>query len=63
MVTNTKVETTKESKESKLETYFANNKFFQTNDVNGKKAFFCLGLYTRSVMGCLEKRRGDWCRK
>jgi hypothetical protein len=52
---NTKPETTKESKESKLEQYFANNKFFQTNDVNGKKAFFCLGLYTRSVMGCLER--------
>jgi hypothetical protein len=53
---NTKVETTKESKESKLEEYFTNNKFFQTGDVNGKRAFFALGLYTRQIMECQERQ-------
>ena len=41
---------------SKLETYFASQKFFTTGDVAGKKAFFCLGQYTRQVMGCMEKQ-------
>jgi hypothetical protein len=50
-MTNAKLETT----ESKLEQYFTTQKFFQTGDQNGKKAFFALGLYTRSVMDCLEK--------
>jgi hypothetical protein len=49
---NTKTETN----ESKLEEYFASQKFFATGDVAGKKAFFCLGQYTRQVMGCMEKQ-------
>ena len=51
MVTNSKSETI----ESKLNVYFESHKFFQSGDINGKKSFFCLGLYTRSIMACLEK--------
>jgi hypothetical protein len=44
-------------KQSKLEQYFEqNSKFFGSGDLNGKKAFFCLGQYTRKVMECEEKR-------
>lgn len=50
-MTNAKLETTTESK---LEQYFTTQKFFQTNDTEGKKACFCLGQYTRQVMQCLE---------
>jgi hypothetical protein len=56
MVTNSKPETTKESNESKLEQYFLTNKFFQSGDVNGKKAYFTLGMYTRQIMECQEKQ-------
>ncbi len=50
---NTKAEVEK----SKLDQYFdANAKFFGSGDSNGKKAFFCLGQYTRRVMECEEKR-------
>lgn len=43
--------------QNKLEQYFeANAKFFGSNDVNGKKAFFCLGQYTKRVMTCMEKQ-------
>jgi hypothetical protein len=50
---STKVETA----QNKLEQYFeANAKFFGSNDINGKKAFFCLGQYTRRVMESEEKR-------
>ncbi|MFZ2497840.1 hypothetical protein [Methanosarcina sp.] len=43
--------------QNKLEQYFeANAKFFGSNDVNGKKAFFCLGQYTKRVMEAEEKR-------
>jgi hypothetical protein len=44
-----------ETQESKLEQYFESQRFFQSGDINGKKAFFCLGVYTRSIMACLEK--------
>jgi hypothetical protein len=49
---NTKTETY----ESKLEEYFSTQKFFATGDSAGKKAFFCLGQYTRKVMGCMERQ-------
>jgi hypothetical protein len=42
VVTNSKSETL----ESKLEIYFESQKFFQNGDTSGKKAFFCLGVYT-----------------
>ena len=45
-----------EAHESTLETYFGSQKFFTTGDIAGKKAFFCLGQYTRQVMGCMEKQ-------
>ena len=48
------------SKQSKLEQYFEqNSKFFGSGDVNGKKAFFCLGQYTRRVMEAQEKSVAD----
>lgn len=52
MVTNSKSETL----ENKLEIYFESQKFFQNGDISGKKAYFCLGVYTRSIMACLEKQ-------
>lgn len=49
---STKVEVEK----SKTEQYFEEQaKFFGQGDSNGKKAFFCLGQYTRRVMECMEK--------
>jgi hypothetical protein len=46
--------------QSKLDEYFEqNSKFFGSNDSNGKKAFFCLGQYTRRVMECEEKRLAE----
>lgn len=52
-----KVEAQQNNKQSKLEAYFeANTKFFGTGDINGKRAFFCLGQYTRRVMESEEKR-------
>lgn len=45
-----------ETIETKLESYFESQKFFGNGDISGKKAFFALGLYCRSVMGCLEKQ-------
>jgi hypothetical protein len=52
---NGKVE--QNSKQSKLEAYFEQNaKFFGSGDVNGKKAFFCLGQYCRRVMESQEKK-------
>jgi hypothetical protein len=50
-MTNTKHETI----EKTIEQYFESQKFFGSGDVNGKKAFFALGVYCRRVMGCLEK--------
>jgi hypothetical protein len=32
-----------------------NSKFFGAGDTNGKRAFFCLGMYTRRTMESLEK--------
>jgi hypothetical protein len=35
--------------------YFEQNaKFFGSGDINGKKAFFALGQYTKKVMDCKE---------
>ncbi len=46
--------------QSKLDEYFEqNSKFFGSGDTNGKKAFFCLGQYTRRVMECEEKRLAE----
>ncbi|HOW13493.1 hypothetical protein [Methanosarcina sp.] len=54
---NGKVEAQQNSKQTKLEAYFEqNSKFFGSNDSNGKKAFFCLGQYTRRVMEAEEKK-------
>ncbi len=45
------------SKQSKLEQYFEqNSKFFNSGDVNGKRAFFCLGQYCRRVTEAEEKQ-------
>lgn len=59
MVQNNKTEAAQNGKaqSSKLEQYFENNaKFFGSGDINGKRAFFCLGQYTRRVMESEEKR-------
>lgn len=49
--------TAKAEQQSKLEQYFTeSNKFFGQGDINGKRAFFCLGMYTRRVMEAEEKR-------
>lgn len=54
---NNKAEQNGKAQNSKLEQYFEQNaKFFESNDSNGKKAFFCLGQYTRRVMEAEEKR-------
>jgi hypothetical protein len=46
-----------DKKEGTVEEYFEQNKkFFGIGDVNGKKAFFMLGNYTRKVMECQEKK-------
>lgn len=45
------------AQQTKLEAYFeANAKFFGSGDQMGKRAFFCLGQYTRKVMEAEEKR-------
>jgi hypothetical protein len=37
--------------EDKMAEYFTQNtKFFDNGDVNGKKAFFTLGMYTRRIL-------------
>lgn len=36
-----------------------NSKFFGSGDVNGKKAFFALGQYTKKVMDCASKQQPD----
>lgn len=42
---------------SKVEQYFAaNEKFFNTGDINAKKAFFMLGQYCRKVSEIEEKQ-------
>jgi hypothetical protein len=52
MANNTKSVTT----EDKLNEFFAaNEKFFNNGDLNGKRAFFALGMYTRRVLETLEK--------
>lgn len=50
-----KAETT--TQQSKVDEYFQQNeKFFNTGDVNAKKAFFMLGQYYRKVAECEEKQ-------
>lgn len=58
---NTKAEVEKSTKveveKSKVDEYFAaNEKFFNTGDVNAKKAFFVLGQYCRKVSEIEEKQ-------
>jgi hypothetical protein len=54
MANSTKSGTT--TVEEKMKEYFTENeKFFNAGDINGKKAFFTLGMYTRRVMESLEK--------
>ena len=51
------VQKSEATQQSKLEQYFEQNaKFFGSGDVAGKRAFFCLGQYTRRVMESEEKR-------
>lgn len=38
------------------EYFVQNDKFFGTGDMNGKRAFFALGQYTKKVMDCVEKQ-------
>jgi hypothetical protein len=46
----------KTEQQNKIEQYFEqNSKFFGSGDINGKRAFFCLGQYTRRVMEAEEK--------
>ncbi len=43
--------------QNKVDEYFQQNeKFFNTGDVNAKKAFFMLGQYYRKVAECKEKQ-------
>jgi hypothetical protein len=52
-----KMTNTNDKKLGTAEEYFLeNSKFFGVGDVNGKKAFFMLGNYTRKVMECQEKQ-------
>jgi hypothetical protein len=52
----TKTENKTENIDSILEACFAQNeKFFNNGDLNGKRAFFTLGMYTRRVVEALEK--------
>lgn len=44
-----------EQKFKTAEEYFTQTKFFESGDVNAKKAFFLLGQYTKRVMECNEK--------
>ncbi|HOW14981.1 hypothetical protein [Methanosarcina sp.] len=58
---NTKAEVEKSTKveveKSKVDEYFAaNEKFFNTGDVNAKRAFFMLGQYCRKVSEIEEKQ-------
>jgi hypothetical protein len=48
---------TKSGNGNVIEQYFEgqNEKFFAVGDMNGKKAFFCLGMYCRRVIEGLEK--------
>lgn len=43
--------------ESKMNEYFIQNeKFFNDGDIDGKKAFFALGMYCRRIVESLEKQ-------
>lgn len=45
------------NKISNADEYFEqNSKFFGSGDVNGKRAFFALGQYTKKVMDCTSKQ-------
>ena len=54
MASNTKVGTTVEDKMNEF--FTQNQKFFAAGDINGKRAFFTLGMYTRRVMESFEKQ-------
>ena len=55
--TSTKVET---AIQSKIDEYLQQNeKFFNTGDVNAKKAFFMLGQYCKKVAECEEKKMAE----
>ncbi len=57
----TKIETTQNNKEqSKVDEYFANQKFFnEGSDTSAKRAFFMLGQYCRRVAECEEKKMAE----
>lgn len=45
------------TQQSKVDEYFANQKFFnEGSDINAKRAFFMLGQYCRKVAECEEKQ-------
>lgn len=46
-----------QSKQNKVDEYFANQKFFnEGGDIQAKRAFFMLGQYVRKVSECEEKQ-------
>jgi len=54
------VQKTETAQQNKLEAYFTENtKFFESNDSNGRKAFFCLGQYVKRVMEAEEKKLAE----
>ncbi len=54
---STKIET---ATQRKVDDYFQQNeKFFNSGDVNAKKAFFMLGQYYRKVAECEEKKMAE----
>jgi hypothetical protein len=53
---STKAEAAQSKIEETLSSYFEQkSKFFGSNNTNSKKAFFCLGQYTKQVMTCMQK--------
>lgn len=56
---NNKTETAQQNSkaQSKVDEYFANQKFFnEGDDIKAKRAFFMLGQYCRKVAECEEKK-------
>lgn len=52
-----KTEQQSKAEQSKVDEYFANQKFFnEGGDIQAKRAFFMLGQYTKKVAECEEKQ-------
>jgi hypothetical protein len=55
-----KVEAAQNNKQSKIDEYFLNQKFFnEGGDIQAKRAFFMLGQYARKVAECEEKQLAE----